>query len=248
MDTESKKISSDLKIESSADGLKKPEKKSSLRLKKIQLMMLLALAGTLLTSCGVVESRAKANIEAAGVPPAVANDPDLIWEAENGATAEELRDYANSLMMKRSVELNQAMETQDALDAENTEEAEQSTQQQMETPVQEQEFSLEQIVQGVYSFSTQENLEVTNQAFFDRVKKSIGKLAGSDVPVVFVAVMDDVTGVEEIFMDSNIGAYKDSNGAFYAYVGDTVYVSTSSQELSQFLDSKGITHHTFGLP
>jgi len=226
---------------------KSPEKKSSypLSFKLKQAFCLAVLGAGFLTSCGVVDNRARANIEAAGISPIVANDPDLIWAAANGATADELRDYANSLLMKKEIEANQARETQMAIDANN--QAENTPEVQQEEVV-EQTIALEQISDGVFSFVTNENIEITSRAFIRRIKASIKETTNTEAVQVFVAVPDDDFGVTRIFMDSTVESYKDNNGIFYAYPGDTLYVATDMQALTQFLTSQGINYETFGLP
>ena len=226
---------------------KSPEKKSSypLSFKLKQAFCLAVLGAGFLTSCGVIDNRAKANIEAAGISPIVANDPDLIWAAANGATADELRDYANNLLRQREVEISQARETQMAIDANN--QAENTPPVQQEEVV-EQPVALEQVSEGVYSFATNDNIEITSKAFIRRMRISLGQSSNTEINRVFVAVPDDDFGVTRIFMDSTVESYKNANGIFYAYPGDVIYVSTDINSLTNFLNTQGIIHETFGLP
>lgn len=226
---------------------KSPEKKSSypLSFKLKQAFCLAVLGAGFLTSCGVIDNRAKANIEAAGISPIVANDPDLIWAAANGATADELRDYANNLLMQYQRESSQARETQMAIDANN--QAENTPPVQQEEVV-EQPVALEQISEGVFSFVTNENIEITSRAFIRRMKDSLKETTNTETAQVFIAVPDDDFGVTRIFMDSTVESYKNTNGIFYAYPGDTLYVATDMQALTQLLNSQGINYETFGLP
>lgn len=227
---------------------KSPEKKSSypLSFKLKQAFLLSVLGAGFLTSCGVVENRAKAIIDAAGIPAAVANDPDLIWAAMNGATAEELRSHANSLLMQYERESSQARETQMAFDAAN--QAPQITPETKQEEVVEQSIALEQVGERVYSFRTDDNIEITSKDFIRKVRISLGQPINTEINRVFVAVPDDDFGVTRIFMDSTVESYKNVNGIFYAYPGDVVYVSTDINSLTNFLNAQGINHETFGLP
>lgn len=221
---------------------KKPSR--SLKIKRIFLTAVLGI-GFLTSGCGVVDSRARANIEAAGIPPAVANDPDLIWAAMNGATAEELRDYANTISMKREMENSQARATQMAIDEGKQLEATPDSEQE---EIIEQTIDLEKINEKVFSFVTNDNIEITDKNFIKRMKEALQKTTNTEIVQVFVAIPDDDFGVTRIFMDSTVESYKSVNGIFYAYPNDTIYVATDMSSLTQFLNSQGINYETFGLP
>jgi len=230
------------------------EKKPS-RALKIKYKILSALVTELfllvnLASCGVLDSAARANIEAAGIPPAVANDPDLIWAAMNGASAEELRDYANTLSMKQTMESNWARETQMAIDEANQlENSSTMSEETVEAPI-DVTVSLEQVTGGVYAFRAPQNMEVTSHEFMREMQAAFSQISGTEPNIhqILVAVADDDHAITRIFMDSTVDAYKDNYGNFYAYVGDNVYVATDGQALNKLLDDQGIPHKTFGLP
>lgn len=230
-------------------------------LSRFHKAFLVAMLGAVfLSSCGVIDSRAKSIVESAGVPPAVANDPDLLWYAANGATAEELRDYANTILMKRSVELQNAQATQQA-----QQEAQEEAQQEQEpeptvesTLSPEEELTLNKEYGGVFSFKTEfdvsGNIEVTDQSFIRRVKEALQE-AGENNDRVYVAVNDIGTasnenpnGIFRIFMDSTVDSYKAVNGVYYIYPGDTVYISTDIKALEEFLTANGWQFDVFGLP
>lgn len=218
---------------------------------KLKQAFLVAVLGAgFLTGCGVMENRAKSNIEAAGIPPAVANDPDLIWAAMNGASAEELRDYANTLSMKQTMESNWARETQMAIDEANQlENSSTIPEEKVEAPI-DVTVSLEQVTGGVYAFRAPQNMEVTSHEFMREMQAALNKISGTEPNIhqILVAVADDDHAITRIFMDSTVDAYKDNYGNFYAYVGDNVYVATDGQALNKLLDDQGIPHKTFGLP
>lgn len=205
---------------------------------KLRQMFLAAVLGAgFLTGCGI-DDRAKANIAAAGVSPEVANDPDLIWFAANGASPDEIRDYANNLMKNEALLLNNAEEM--SVDLETpADDFQNNNEENIER------FSLEKIAEGVYSFKANDNIEVTSQLFIKQLRESLGQAGG-----VFFAIVDNNTGITMIFTDSTVDNYEDEDGnkIFYAYPGDTVYVSTSGQALNDFLDSENIEHKFVGLP
>jgi hypothetical protein len=228
---------------------KKDQRKRSPIVLRIEIAVIFALAGSLISGCSVLENRAKERIASAGVPPAVANDPDLIWQASNGATDEELRSYANSLLLGRERELNQAMATQQA----EKEAAAFAT----PTATQEPEINefkpktqinFEKITDGVYSFQTDSNIEITDPGFILYIKNTLKKLENLENIRVFISVIDDATGVTQIVLDSTASDYKEANGPLFAYVGDKVFIAADGAALTELLDSQGIKHKTFGLP
>lgn len=233
---------------------KSPEKKPNQTplSSKIRNGLLVAFLGIGFTigATKVAENRAEAAIIGAGIPPAVANDPDLILAAMNGATPNELRDYANTLSMKQDMESNWARETQMAIDEANKlENLSAVPEETAEAPI-DVTVSLEQVTDGVYSFHTSQNMEVTSHKFMKEMQAALRNISGTEPNIhqILVAVADDDHAITRIFMDSTVDAYKDNYGNFYAYVGDNVYVATDGQALNQLLDSQGIAHKTFGLP
>jgi len=232
---------------------KSPEKKSSYPLSfKLKTAFCLAVLGAgFLSSCSSVEERVKANIESAGVPAEIANDPELIWRAYNGAVGDELRYYANELIKQREIKYKQALATQMAADAtKQAEDALKAQQKVQKEEVVEPPVALERISQGVFSFVANENIEITSKAFIKRMENSLKETTNTDIEAwqISVAVPDDDFGLTRIFMNSTVESYKKNYGIFYAYPGDTLYVATDSQALTQLLTSQGINYKTFGIP
>jgi len=235
---------------SKSEGAKEPENDKKYPLSfKFKRIFLAATVGftALLSGCGAVESRAMDNIQAANVPAEVANDPDLIWFAMNGATTEEIQDYAHSLMMQTNPmsdpNFNPARETQMSIDA--TKQAEATDVPTTEPTVAETSINFESVSPGVYSFVVAGITEVANRDFAQSVKDALKQTTGVDSAEVVFGVPDDAYGVTRIFLGSNVEAYYNTYGGFYAYQGDTIYTATDTQTLIDFLKSTGISYETF---
>ena len=215
---------------------------ASFRLKQV---LFLAILGASLSACGVIDSRAQARIDAAGVSPAVANDPELINYAANGATNEEIRDYASSLLMRQKVEIDQAIQMQSAMEPAAEEK---SPFDEEDEVAQEEKILLKKEAEGVYSFSATKSIEITDEAFIKRIKASLKDAGSFGTNDVFIAVPDDNAGITRIFPYLTLNNWREKFGFFWIYVGDEVHIATDEQALNQLLDSKGIGHETFDFP
>lgn len=208
---------------------KLPEKKPnkfplSFKLKQSFCLAVLGL-GFLTTGC--VSEQARAVIEAAGLPPEIASHPDIEWYAMNGASPDELRSYAAGIQMGQEADLRgQSTETQE---------------------VQQAPIVLEELGDGAYGFFAGYSMEVTSKSFINKMRSLIQETFNKPAAQVFVAVPDDGFGITRIFTDSNIDSYKNFYGEFYAYQGDSIYMTTDLQSLTRLLDSIGVEYDAFGL-
>lgn len=222
----------------------KPKKRpASLRLKGI---FALAILGMTLSACSAIDSRAQANIDAAGVPPAVAHDPELISYAASGSpSAEEIQNFAETLSMRQQTRIKHAQETQAAIEPAAEEKPSFNEEDEV---AQEEKFLLKKEAEGVYSFSAAESIEITDEAFIKRIKASLKDTGSFGTNDVFIAVPDDDARLTRVFPYLTLSNWREKFGFFWIYTGDEVYIATDEQALNQLLDSRGVIRETFDFP